>query len=53
VTPVIKLSANPLTVETMAEHIDVDLSGLLRYDINLEGAAYLTMDVMAYTVFMS
>ncbi|MFU8826417.1 MAG: UxaA family hydrolase [Brevefilum sp.] len=50
ITPVIKLSANPLTVETMAEHIDVDLSGLLRFDINLDGAADLTMDVMAHTV---
>jgi (2R)-sulfolactate sulfo-lyase subunit beta len=50
VTPVIKLSANPLTVETMAEHIDVDLSGLLRFDINLDGAADLTMQVMAQTI---
>jgi (2R)-sulfolactate sulfo-lyase subunit beta len=50
VTPVIKLSANPLTVKTMAEHIDVDLSGLLRFDINLDGAADLTMDVIAQTV---
>lgn len=50
ITPVIKLSANPLTVETMSEHIDVDLSGLLRFDINLDGAADLTMDVMRQTV---
>jgi (2R)-sulfolactate sulfo-lyase subunit beta len=50
VTPVIKLSANPLTVETMAEHIDVDLSGLLRFDINLDGAADLTMQIMAQTI---
>jgi (2R)-sulfolactate sulfo-lyase subunit beta len=50
VTPVIKLSANPLTVATMSEHIDVDLSGLLRFDINLDGAADLTMGVMASTV---
>lgn len=50
VTPVIKLSGNPLTVETMAEHIDVDLSGLLRFDINLDGAADLTMGVMAQTI---
>ena len=28
--PVIKLSANPQTVATMSEHIDVDLTGLLR-----------------------
>lgn len=50
VTPVIKLSANPLTIETMSEHIDVDLSGLLSFDINLDGAADLTMGVMAQTV---
>ncbi len=50
VTPVIKLSANPLTIETMTEHIDVDLSGLLRFDINLDEAADLTMGIMAQTV---
>ena len=50
VTPVIKMSANPLTVETMAEHIDVDLSGLLRFDINLDQAADLTMGIMAQTI---
>jgi (2R)-sulfolactate sulfo-lyase subunit beta len=50
VTPVIKLSANPLTVETMSEHIDVDLSGLLRFDINLDQAADLTMGIMAQTI---
>jgi len=50
VTPVVKLSANPLTIETMSEHIDVDLSGLLRFDINLDEAADLTMGIMAQTV---
>ena len=30
VMPVIKLSANPLTVATMPEHIDVDVSAVLR-----------------------
>ncbi len=50
VTPVVKMSANPLTVETMAEHIDVDLSGLLRFEINLDGAADKTMAVMAQTI---
>lgn len=48
--PVIKLSANPLTVETMSEHIDVDLSGLLRFEYNLDGAADRTLEVMARTV---
>lgn len=50
IEPVIKLSANPLTVETMAEHIDVDLSGLLRFDYNLDGAADRTMEMMVHTI---
>lgn len=50
IEPVIKLSANPLTVETMSEHIDVDISGLLRFDFNLDGAADRTMELMAHTI---
>jgi len=50
VLPVIKMSANPLTVETMSEHIDVDLTGLLRFEYNLDGAADRTMDMMAQTI---
>ena len=50
VLPVIKLSANPLTVETMAEHIDVDLTGLLRFEYNLDGAADRVMEMMAHTI---
>lgn len=49
VLPVIKLSANPLTVETMSEHIDVDLTGLLRFEYNLDGAADRVMEIMAHT----
>ena len=30
IVPVIKISGNPKTVRTMAEHIDVDVSGILR-----------------------
>ncbi len=48
--PVIKLSANPLTVSTMAEHIDVDLSGILRLEMNLNQAADKTMEMMAHTI---
>ena len=33
ILPVIKMCANPKTVRTMAEHIDVDVSGLLRREI--------------------
>lgn len=38
VIPVIKLSANPLTVSTMTEHIDLDVSGLLQLEYTLEEA---------------
>jgi (2R)-sulfolactate sulfo-lyase subunit beta len=48
--PVIKLTANPLTAATMAEHIDVDVSGLLRFEYNLDGAADRTMEMMAHTI---
>ncbi|GAB4533926.1 MAG: UxaA family hydrolase [Anaerolineae bacterium] len=50
IIPVMKLCANPLTVETMAEHIDVDLSGILRLEMNLDQAADKTMEAMAHTV---
>jgi (2R)-sulfolactate sulfo-lyase subunit beta len=35
ILPVIKLSANPRTVRTMSEHIDVDVSALLRKEMNM------------------
>lgn len=50
IEPVVKLSANPLTVETMSEHIDVDLSGLLRFEYNLDTAADRTMEMLAHTI---
>ncbi len=50
IEPVIKLSANPLTVETMSEHIDVDISGLLRFEYNLDGAADRTLEMLAHTI---
>lgn len=44
VIPVVKLSANPRTVRTMSEHIDLDVSGLLRGDINLDKAGDQLID---------
>jgi (2R)-sulfolactate sulfo-lyase subunit beta len=38
VVPVIKLTANPLTASTMSEHIDLDVSGLIRQDYGLAEA---------------
>ncbi|HIQ05796.1 MAG TPA: D-galactarate dehydratase, partial [Anaerolineae bacterium] len=50
IIPVIKICANPLTVETMSEHIDVDLSGMLRLELTLDQATDKVMDMMARTV---
>ena len=36
--PVVKISANPKTVETMNEHIDVDVSDLLQLKVSLKEA---------------
>ncbi|HKF36754.1 MAG TPA: UxaA family hydrolase [Ktedonobacteraceae bacterium] len=38
IVPVIKITANPLTASTMAEHIDLDVSGLLWRAYNLHEA---------------
>ena len=50
IIPVMKISANPLTVETMSEHVDVDLTGMLRLEMNLDQAADAVMDVMYRTI---
>ena len=49
ILPVIKLCANPRTVRTMSEHIDLDVSGLLQRDINLDQAGDLLLDMMLKT----
>src|SRR3546814_19525981 len=38
ILPVIKICANPRTVRTMSEHVDVDTSGLLQREIDLDPA---------------
>ena len=38
IEPVIKLTANPNTATTMGEHIDLDVSGILKREINLDQA---------------
>ncbi len=49
ILPVIKLSSNPRTVRTMSEHIDVDVSGVLRREINLDQAGDMLLDMMVRT----
>jgi (2R)-sulfolactate sulfo-lyase subunit beta len=49
ILPVIKLSANPRTVRTMNEHVDVDVSGVLRREINIDQAGDKLLDCMFHT----
>jgi len=49
ILPVIKLCANPKTVRTMAEHMDVDVSGLLRREINMDQAGDRLLECMFAT----
>jgi (2R)-sulfolactate sulfo-lyase subunit beta len=50
IEPVIKVTANPKTVTTMSEHVDVDCSGLLSREINLTEAGDLLMDYICRVV---
>jgi len=49
IIPVVKITANPKTVAEMEEHIDVDVSGLLTREINLDEAADKVLDSLAAT----
>jgi len=49
ILPVIKLCANPRTVRTMGEHIDVDVSGLLRKEMSPDEAGDALIDCMFRT----
>ena len=49
ILPVIKLCANPRTVRTMSEHIDVDVSGLLRKELTPDQAGDMLLDCMFRT----
>jgi (2R)-sulfolactate sulfo-lyase subunit beta len=49
ILPVIKICANPRTVRTMREHIDVDTSGLLQREITMDQAGDKLIDMMFRT----
>lgn len=49
IEPVIKLTANPKTARTMAEHIDLDVSGILRREMTLDQAGDRLIDIMIRT----
>lgn len=50
IIPVIKLSANPVTVSTMSEHIDVDVSTILTLEKTLDQAADDLFEMLIRTV---
>jgi len=49
IVPVIKISGNPKTVRTMAEHIDLDVSGILRREQTLETAGDALIEMVIRT----
>ncbi|BFR50239.1 UxaA family hydrolase [Nitratidesulfovibrio sp. HK-II] len=49
ILPVVKLCANPRTVRTMSEHIDVDVSGILRKELTMDGAGDKLFDMAIRT----
>ena len=49
IEPVIKVTANPRTVRTMGEHVDLDVSGLLRREMNLDQAGDALIDMVIRT----
>jgi (2R)-sulfolactate sulfo-lyase subunit beta len=49
IEPVIKLSGNPLTCSTMGEHIDLDVSAILRGEMTLDDAGDQLIELMVRT----
>jgi (2R)-sulfolactate sulfo-lyase subunit beta len=49
IEPVIKLSGNPKTVATMSEHIDLDVSAILRGEMTLDQAGDALIDLVVRT----
>ncbi|MSP95573.1 MAG: D-galactarate dehydratase [Alphaproteobacteria bacterium] len=49
IIPVIKITGNPKTVRTMSEHVDVDISGIVRRDLTIPEAGDALIDMIART----
>jgi (2R)-sulfolactate sulfo-lyase subunit beta len=49
IMPVIKVSGNPRTVRVMSEHIDVDVSGIVRREMTIDQAGDALIDMIART----
>ena len=49
IVPVIKISGNPRTLRTMSEHVDLDVTGILRRDMTMEQAGDGLIDMIRRT----
>jgi (2R)-sulfolactate sulfo-lyase subunit beta len=49
IVPVIKISGNPRTLRTMSEHVDLDVTGILRRDMTIEQAGDALIDMIRRT----
>jgi (2R)-sulfolactate sulfo-lyase subunit beta len=49
ILPVIKISGNPRTVRTMSEHIDLDVSGILRREMTVSQAGDALIEMILRT----
>jgi len=49
IVPVIKISGNPKTLRTMAEHIDVDVTGILRREQTIDSAGNVLIEMILRT----
>jgi (2R)-sulfolactate sulfo-lyase subunit beta len=49
IMPVIKVSGNPRTVRVMEEHIDLDVSGIVRREMTIDQAGDALIDMIART----
>ena len=49
IMPVIKVTGNPRTVRTMGEHVDLDVSGVVRREMTIDQAGDALIDMIAQT----
>ena len=49
IIPVIKITGNPRTIRTMGEHVDLDVSGILRRDMTIDAAGDALIEIIRRT----
>jgi (2R)-sulfolactate sulfo-lyase subunit beta len=49
IEPVVKISANPITCKTMSEHIDLDVSEILKGEVTFDKAGDMLIEIVRHT----